>query len=554
MYIRIKTTPNSPRKSVQIVESARDGDKVRQKIVRYVGIAMDDDELRRLIDLAEHIKVKLESEGPQLSLLSSEEAAQHAIEARRKDDDRPLHVNLKELEEEQRVVLGIHEVYGKVYEELGFQRALTNPSRQEYNTELLQHMVMARIANPQSKRASVKMLERDFGVTLPLHKIYRMMDSVDDKAISRIQDVAYNSAMSLLNQKVNVLFYDCTTLYFESFSEDELKQNGYSKDLKFNQPQVLLALVATEEGLPLSYDLFPGACFEGHTLIPILKKLRVRYDLQHVIFVGDRGMLNEDNLKCLEEEKFQYIVGAKLRNVSKKLQEAILLEDRYILCDKNEHIQRIATFDEKNNRKLLVSYSAKRAAKDKADREKAVEKLLKKLAKSKNPKTLLSNYGYKKYLKIAGESTLQFEEAKLAEEARWDGLYGVVTNVTEKSAENILDHYRGLWQIEECFRVSKHDLKIRPIFHWTPARIKAHVAIAFMSLVCVRHLEYRVALQYQKLSPEVIRNELLHVQLSFLKHRKTGVRYGMPSKVGPHAKKIYQIVGIKFTTIPFQIG
>ena len=553
MYIRIKTTSNSPRKSVQIVESVRDGDKVRQKIVRYVGIAMDGDELRRLIDLAEHIKAKLESEGPQLSLLSSEEAVQHAIEARRKDDDSPLYVNLKELEEEQRVVLGIHEVYGKVYEELGFQRALTNPSRQEYNAELLQHMVMARIANPQSKRASVKMLERDFGVTLPLHKIYRMMDAVDDKAISRIQDIAYSSTMSLLNQKVNVLFYDCTTLYFESFSEDELKQNGYSKDLKFNQPQVLLALVATEEGLPLSYDLFPGACFEGHTLIPILKKLRARYELQHVIFVGDRGMLNEENLKCLEEEKFKYIVGAKLRNVSKKLQEDILIADRYTLCDNNEHIQRIATFDEKNDRKLLVSYSAKRAAKDKADREKSVEKLLKKLAKSQNPKTLLSSYGYKKYLKIAGESTLQFEESKLAEEARWDGLYGVITNVTEKSAENILDHYRGLWQIEECFRVSKHDLKIRPIFHWTSARIKAHVAIAFMSLVCVRHLEYRVGLQYQKLSPEVIRNELLHVQLSFLKHRKTGVCYGVPSKVGPHAKKIYQLIGIKFTTTPFQI-
>src|SRR5580704_4938171 len=542
MYIRIKTTPNSPRKSVQIVESVRDGNKVRQKIIRYVGIAMDDDELKRLIDLAEHIKTKLESEGPQLSLLSSEDAAKASIEARKKENNKPLHVNLKELEEEQRVVIGIHEAYGKIYEELGFQYVLSNPSRQEYNTDLLEQMVMARIANPQSKRASVKMLERDFGISIPLHKIYRMMDSVDDKTISRIQDVAYNSAMSLLSQKVNVLFYDCTTLYFESFSEDELKQNGYSKDLKFNQPQILLALVATEEGLPLSYDLFPGACFEGHTLIPVLKKIRARYDLQHVIFVGDRGMLNKDNLKCLEEEKFQYIVGAKLRNVSKKLQEAILSEERYTLCENNEYFQRIAIFDEKNNRKLLVSHSAKRAAKDKYDREKAVEKILKKLSKSKNPKILLSNYGYKKYLKIAGESTLQFDESKLAEEAHWDGLYGVITNVKEKSAEAILDHYRGLWQIEECFRVSKHDLKIRPIFHWTPARIKAHVAIAFMSLVCVRQLEYRVALQYQKLSPEIIRNELIHVQLSFLKHRKTGVRYGIPSKVGQHAKKIYQII------------
>jgi hypothetical protein len=246
MYIRIKTTPNSPRKSVQIVESVRDGNKVRQKIIRYVGIAMDDDELKRLIDLAEHIKAKFESEGPQLSLLSHEEAAKYAIEARKKEDDKPLHVNLKELEEEQRVVIGIHEAYGKVYEELGFQRALTSPSRQAYNTDLLEHMVMARIANPQSKRASVKMLERDFGISIPLHKVYRMMDAVDDKAILRIQDIAYNAAMSLLNQKVNALFYDCTTLYFESFSEDELKQNGYSKDLKFNQPQVLLALVVTE--------------------------------------------------------------------------------------------------------------------------------------------------------------------------------------------------------------------------------------------------------------------------------------------------------------------
>lgn len=554
MYIRIKTTPNSPRKSVQIVESIRDGNTVRQKIIRHVGIAMDDDELKRLIDLAEHIKAKFESEGPQLSLLSSEDATKASINARKKENDKPLHVNLKELEEEQRVVVGIHEAYGKIYEELGFQYVLSNPSRQEYSTDLLQQIVMARIANPQSKRASVKMLERDFGISIPLHKIYRMMDSVDDKTISRIQDIAYNSAMSLLNQKVNVLFYDCTTLYFESFSEDELKQNGYSKDLKFNQPQVILALVATEEGLPLSYDLFPGACFEGHTLIPVLKKIRARYDLQHVIFVGDRGMLNEDNLKCLEEEKFQYIVGAKLRNVSKKLQEAILSEERYTLCENNEYFQRIAIFDEKNNRKLLVSHSAKRAAKDKYDREKAVEKILKKLSKSKNPKTLLSNYGYKKYLKIAGESTLQFDESKLAEEARWDGLYGVITNVKEKSAEAVLDQYRGLWQIEECFRVSKHDLKIRPIFHWTPARIKAHVAIAFMSLVCVRQLEYRVALQYQKLSPEIIRNELLHVQLSLLKHRKTGRRYGIPSKVGQHAKKIYQIIGLRFSTTPFQIG
>lgn len=552
MYIRIKSTPNSPRKSVQIVESVRDGDKVRQKIVRYVGIAMDDDELQRMLDLAEHVKAKLESEH-QLSLFSPEEAAQQAIAAKRNDDDKALSVNLKELKEEQRVVIGIHEVYGKLYDELGFQKVFPNPARQEYNRKLLFEMVMARIANPKSKRGSVKMLEQDFGVTLPLHKVYRMMDHLDEKSIKRIQDIAHNATMDLLQKKVNVLFYDCTTLYFESFRSDDLKQNGYSKDLKFNQPQVILALLATEEGLPLGYELFPGSSFEGHTLIPVLKSLRERFQLNHVIFVGDRGMMSDDNLSALEKENFRYIVGAKLRNLKKDLQKSILNEKHYTICD-NEYAKRIATFEQTGDRKLLVSYSEKRAAKDKSDREKNIEKLLKKLSKNKNPKSLLSNYGYKKFLTISGESSLEFNEAKLAEEAKWDGLHGVITNAKDLTPEAILSHYRGLWQIEECFRLSKHDLKIRPIFHWTPERVKAHVAIAFIALICLRHMEYRVALQYQKLSPEVIKNELIHVQLSYLKHSKKNVRYGLPSNVGQHAKKIYQLMGIKLSNTPFQIG
>jgi transposase len=553
MYIRIKSTPNSPRKSVQIVESVREGDKVRQKIIRYVGIALDDDELQRLLDLAEHIKAKLEA-GHQPSLFSPEEVAQQVITAKQDNDAKLLPVNLKELKEEQRVVIGIHEIYGKLYDELGFQKVFPHPARQEYNSKLLFEMVMARIANPKSKRGSVKMLEQDFGVTLPLHKIYRMMNHLDEKSIKRIQDIAHNATMDLLEKKVNVLFYDCTTLYFESFSGDDLKQNGYSKDLKFNQPQVILALLATEEGLPLGYEVFPGSTFEGHTLIPVLKSLRERFKLEQVIFVGDRGMMSDDNLMALEKENFRYIVGAKLRNLTKDLQQAILNEQHYKICDNNEYVKRIATFEQKRERKLLVSYSEKRAAKDKSDREKAVEKLLKKLSKSKDPKSLLSSYGYKKFLKISGESALQFNEDKLTEEAQWDGLHGVVTNVKDLTPEAIISHYRGLWQIEDCFRLSKHDLKIRPIFHWTPARVKAHIAIAFVALVCLRHMEYRIALQYQKLSPEVIRNELVHVQLSYLKHSKTGVRYGLPSNVGQHAKKIYQLMGVKLSYTPFQIG
>ena len=158
-----------------------------------------------------------------------------------------------------------------------------------------------------------------------------------------------------------------------------------------------------------------------------------------------------------------------------------------------------------------------------------MEKLIKKIGKSQNPKSLLNNYGYKKYLHIEGDSRLQVDQVKVEEEQRWDGLHGVVTNLTQMEAEEVLGHYRGLWQVEEAFRVSKHDLRVRPIFHWTPARIRAHLAITFMALLCVRHLAYRVELQSRRLSPEAIRTALLHVQSSVLEHLGTRRRYVIPS-------------------------
>jgi len=315
MFIRVKTTPNSPRKGVQIVASVRDGNKVKQRIIRHVGIAMDDKELAKLMELAEYIKARLENEN-QLTLFPAEEMAVMAIEARKRDiDDKPLPVDLKQLEEEQRSIIGIHEIYGKLYDELGFNKALPNPKRQIAASMLLKHIVLARIANPLSKRASVVMLEEDFGINLKLDQVYQMMDKLDETVIKRVQDQAYYSTKQILGGKINVMFYDATTLYFESFSEDELKENGYSKDFKFNQPQVLLAMFVTEQGLPIGYEVFSGSFYEGHTLLPILEGLKARYDLGKVVFVADRGMLSDNNLQLLEAHGFYYIVGARIRNM-----------------------------------------------------------------------------------------------------------------------------------------------------------------------------------------------------------------------------------------------
>jgi len=554
MFVRVKSTPNSPRKSVQIVESYRKGDKVSQKIVRYVGIAMDDNELDQLKLLAESIKIKLEADNQQF-LFSPEELARKNKEVKDKkieESEEDYKVNLKDLVEEQRVVSGIHDVYGKLFDEMQCVSIIANPARNRSATTILKDIVLARIANPKSKRATVDLLEENFGVSLNLDRVYRMMDKLDDRAIEKLNNLMYEHTRKLYGGKIDVIFFDCTTLYFEAFEEDEFRRNGYSKDLKFNQPQVLLALMVTKEGLPIGYKAFSGDTYEGHTLIPALRELKEKYKLDKVIYVADAGMFNKDNLaelETLQEQGFQYIVGARLKNMPKKLKEEILNSSNYKEISRGHKIARFNY----NGRELIVSHSAERARKDKHDRKKAIEKLKKKLARNKSPKEYMTNYGYKKYLKVEGESSISLNEEKIQADSRWDGLHGVVTNAKDLSNQEILNQYNSLWQVEEAFRVTKHDLKVRPIYHFKPQRVKAHLAISFIAYALVKHLQYRVKLQYRKLSPEKIRQHLINVQTSILLDTKKRIRYGLPSRMSQEARKIYQVQAIERRITPYII-
>ncbi len=552
MFVRAKSTPNSPRKSVQIVQSVRKGGKVSQKIVRYIGIAMDDFELEKLKMLAESIRVRMEAKGQQL-LYSPEEMAQMKVKTKEKEykeDD--YKVNLKNLEEQQRVISGIHDVYGKLYDELNCSSIIKNPARNKAVVSIFKNIVLARIANPKSKRGTVDLLEENFGITLNLDKVYRMMDKLNDEAIEKLNDLMYQHTLSLFQGKLDVIFFDCTTIYFETFREDMFRRNGYSKDMKFNQPQVLLALMVTKEGLPVGYKAFSGDTYEGHTLIPALVELKQKYDLDKVVYVADAGMLNKNNLaelEALQDSGFEFIVGARLKSVQKELQKKITNMANY---EEVTDEYKVARFDYKG-RKLVVSYSHERAKKDARDREKAIEKLRKKLSRNKNPKEYLSNYGYKKYLKVTGKSTFSLDEEKIELDSRWDGLHGVVTNSKNLSNTDVIAQYANLWQVEESFRVTKHDLRIRPVFHWKSSRVKAHMAISFAAYALVRHLEYRVRLQYKKLSPEKIRQRLSNIQTSILFDKKKRIRYGLPSRINLEARKIYQVMNIKKNITPYII-
>jgi transposase len=449
--------------------------------------------------------------------------------------------------------VGIHDIYGKIYRELGFDQIL-KPSRHGISSsDILHNIVMARIANPESKRSSVINLETDFGINLNLQGVYRMMDKLDEAACEKIQQNAYQEAVDLFGGKIDVIFFDATTLYFESFTEDELKQNGFSKDHKFGQPQVLLTLMVTQQGIPIGYEAFPGSTYEGHTLIPVLESIRKKYNIGKVVFVADSGLLNEVNLQALENAGFKYIVGARLKKLKSDLQEKIHDMSNYTNCEQQDDDRiKLASFKSGEGRTLFVSHSEKRGRKDAHERAKAIAKLKKRLKKNKNPKELISNKGNGKYLKIEGEAEIQLDEEKCIQAAIWDGFHGIITNDSDMSAQEALQQYRGLWQVEESFRITKHDLKVRPIYHWTPDRIKAHLAISFIAFTCIRHLEYRVALQYKKISPESIREALIRVQSSILVDNKKG-KYVIPSQASQDARKIYQVMGLSYSQTPYRL-
>ena len=550
MFVRVTSTPNSPRKAVKIVHSERRAEGVRQVIVRHLGVAEDDREVEQLRQLGKFLIAQMEL-GEQGSLFTPGQVQRQLQDSLSESAARPrrsLPVDLVELRERQRVVRGIHEVYGRMYDQLGLSELLP-ATRYPTSNGMLKEVVMARLARPASKLSSVRYLRDQMGLRLNVSQVYRMMDHLDDVRVARLNALAADRARELLPPPVDVYFFDCTTLYFESFVSDELKAPGYSKDGKFKESQVLLALMVTEHGLPVQYQVLPGQTFEGHSLKKAVDDFRRHTPLRRAVVVADRGMLSEDNLATLRKADIDYVVGARLKALPKSLTQRILDPDRYLAPDDDG--SRIAVFDQGDDR-LVVHWSPTRARKDGHDRDRQIDKLKRKLKRATAPKAYFSSHGYGRFLDVeGGEVTLN--EAKIDEARRWDGLHGVRTNLDDETPDRLLDAYRGLWQVEQTFRVTKHDLRVRPIFHWTPRRVKAHIAINFIALLCTRHLEYRCAIQYRRLSPEVIQNSLLNMQQSILEDLTGERRYVIPSRAATHASRLYQLVGAKASDVPFEL-
>jgi transposase len=549
MYIRIKTTPNSPRKSIQIVEGERVGNKVKQKIIRYVGIATDEREEQQLKDYAQQLIAKIETqrlnESSQTSLLpvSESEMLDHVKsklgrKKRKRLEDilPPNKVRLDEIKERERIVEGIHEVGNAVYDMLGYNTIL-----QKRDDNILRDLVLARLANPASKYKSQRILTKQFGKEHDLDSVYRMMDKLYDN-IDKVKQCTFEHMRSLFPSKVDLVLFDVTTLYFESTAVDELRNFGYSKDCRFNTTQVVLALATNEDGLPIGYELFEGNKAEVRTLAVAVECWKSIFNIGSVCFVGDRAMFTRDNLSLLEAHGYNYIVAAKLRNLPEETQVKVLDENNYkptVLKNEFAWINEL----EHEGRRLIITYKTRRAVKDNKEREQVLNKIKKLIGAKCSTRKLISNQGVKKFTVTDESSKTVLDEERIVADALWDGLHGVITNLKRDEASSIISRYAKLWVIEESFRIKKHLLKIRPIFHWKPSRIHAHIAMCYMSFAVLRHLQYRVALT-QKISPEIIIEELLQVQASIHVHKRTKDLYRVPGYFSNTARKIYKAMAI----------
>lgn len=403
-----------------------------------------------------------------------------------------------------------------IMEELWNRFSVDQVIKQGPKANSLKLMMTDRLMNPCSKLSTYNNRHKYQGFKdVDINQLYRSLDYLAENA-DLIKRHIYQKQR--LRSKCDVVFFDVTTLYFESQKADLLRDFGYSKDCKFNEVQIVLCLVVDSSGKPLSYELFPGNTFEGTTLLTALKRLHEQFHIQKLVIVADRGIGSKANLEAIKNAGYDYIVGAKLRCASKNLQAEAISEDGYLSLGHTQDINDNQRYKMLKNgdQDWVILHSSKRARKDQSDRVKLVERAKEMLQN----KSLSNKRGAKKFIKGVKDDTssLCLDEEKIYNESKFDGYYAISFSDTNLSAEMIANAYHGLWMIEDNFRTLKSFFEVRPIFHWTKRRIEGHILMNFLLLVMENYL--LEACRHEGLfhiSHNILRKEIQGMEVSILK-------------------------------------
>lgn len=455
---QIKYSPNSVSIQVYKIENRK------RVIVRHVGTARNEQEKSDLLTLANDF---INKASKQLQLFHDQGAGNI------------LYINKT----------GFIGVYYTFFYDVASKLILTI-GLDKIKSSLLLDLVILRIMEPASKLRSIDLIEEYFGIKHRRQSYYKSVPKWLTLK-SKAEMVALAFARDHYAYHFELLFYDVTTLYFETFEEDELRKNGFSKDNKSQQPQVLVALMVTREGFPIAYEVFAGNTFEGHTIIPVIKSFIKKNKIEKLTVVADAAMISTENIQALTKNSINYIVGARLGNISNELATEI---DKSILRHDGASI-RIRT----DLGYLICHYSSLRYRKDKHEMEKQIEKAEYIIANPSKSKRL-------KFTKSNGQ-TIELNQKLIDKTKKMLGIKGYYTNLEEHLVDNgtIIERYHQLYRIEQAFRISKNDLQMRPIFHYKEEPIKLHLLVCFMALVISKHIELKINVSIKKFIHECLR-------------------------------------------------
>ena len=503
MYLQIGN--NRGRKYLSIVQGYRDPatKKVRHKTVKSLGYL--DDLAKEHEDPIAHFKAVVEEMNKKAAL--EKEPVKLDIDPQETLTEGPAN----------RKNIG-YAALSKLYHELGLNIFFYNNSRSfksEFNTNnIMKLLVFSRILAPASKKKTYEGKERYFENTdFSLDDIYRCLTQVVAFKDS-LQLYLHRKMKDKFGRSTELVYYDVTNYYFETDRQDELRKKGVSKEHR-PDPIVQMGLLMDTKGVPISYDLFPGNINDCETLLPILDKVKKDYQVGRTIIVADKGVNTADNIAFSLARGDGYVYSQTVRGANRELKDYVLDPSGYRQIGDDYKIKsrlyprEIAVSNAKGGRskvrideKQVVFYSADYDRKAKADREPALMKA-RDLAKNPSKYNKAISYGAAKYVKNlvfdpnTGEimTTRQkpfFDEEKLREEERFDGYYAIVTSEWKKNDQEIVEIYRGLWRIEEAFKVTKSDLEARPVYLSRHDHIEAHFLICFVALVIARLLVLRL--------------------------------------------------------------
>ncbi len=402
-------------------------------------------------------------------------------------------------------------IFRKIWQRLGldkiFSKYLSETGREVDLAEAIFALVCNRLMAPSSKRGAHRWKEEVYEPLwdrYQLHHFYRALDFLQDNK-ERLEKEIFDRSRDIFNSKVDIVMFDTTTISFWGDSDrNSLAEYGYAKNKRFDLKQVVIGLIMDRDGVPLGHEVWPGNTSDKKAFKEVIDKIKEKFSVGRVILVCDRGMVSEEIIRYLEENGYEYVLGVKMRTLSKTRKEILLSDEGFERLSQNIYIkevkeaevyrqeqirlkkgkkdkEEIKAYQEspRGKRRWIVYLNKQVEREDQAKRQYFREIIEKKIETSSAKEWIVKN-GYKKYVVIK-DMEIELNRERLEEDELYDGKWVLISN-SALPAKDLVFSYKGLSQIERHFRDLKSELEIGPIYHYIERRIRAHVFVCFLAL------------------------------------------------------------------------